>query len=331
MRVCSVFLVVTTTALVVAGCNRAKANARGAAAAAAAAAAAGKPAVAASPVMGEQRPVAPPTPAKQLFTAIRIAPDERKVRQLLAQHPELKDTTISGATPLWMACESRSLPLVKAVVESGANLKAVNADHKTVLWPAVSYESVPIVQYLIEKGVDPKALQDDGQTLLWAAQSKAMAELLIAAGIDPKQKDINGDTALHQACRHSHLELTELLLDKGLDIEAKGHWDMRPLHIAASTGTGDPRPVVNLLLRRGADIDSKGFQGHTAIHECAFYNRLEMADFLLARGAQPDLKDDEGRTPVDTAMLAGKVERVALINLLIKRGAPGVLIPVSKD
>lgn len=325
MRVFSVILVALTTAFVAAGCNRAKGNAKVDAAPA-------KPAAAAaSPVIEDDRPAPPPTPSRQLFLAIRISPDERKVRQLLAHHPDLINKEISGASPIWMACESRSLPLVKAVVESGADLKVINADHKTVLWPAVSYNSVPIVNYLIEKGVDPKALQDDGQTLLWAAQNKPMAELLVAAGIDPKQKDINGDTALHLACRHSLLELTEFLLDKGLDIEAKGHWHMPPLHIAASTGTGDPRPVVNLLLRRGADIDSRGFHGHTVIHECALYNRLDMADLLLARNAQPDLKDDEGRTPMDVALLAGKIERVALINLLIKRGAPGVLIPVSKD
>lgn len=276
-------------------------------------------------------PPKPADPAHDLFLAIRISPNEKKVRQIIAQCPDLLNKPINGVRPLWMACESRSLPVVKALVEAGANLKAVNDDHKTILWPAVNYDDMTTVKYLIEKGADPKALQENGKTLLWAAETKQMAQFLIDAGVDPKRKDTTGDTALHLACRHSLLDMVELLLDKGLDIEAKGHWDMRPLHCAASTITGDPRPVVYLLLRRGADIDSRGFQGHTALHECALYNREEMADLLLSRGAQPDLKDDEGRTPIDTAMLAGKIERVKLINMLIKRGAPGELIPVSKD
>ncbi len=325
MRVLKTILIATAAATLTAGCDRAKTSAGKTDPAAQVKQTAG------SSQTQDPRPSVALTPAKQLFHAIRISPDERKVRQLLTEHRELLNNEISGASPLWMACESRSLPLVKAVVECGADLKATNAQHQSALWAAVNYGSIPIVKYLIEKGVDPKALQDDGETLLWAAETKEMAELLIAAGIDPKQKNINGDTALHLACRHSLLGVVELLLDKGVDIEAKGHWDMRPLHTAASTSTGDPRPVVNLLLRRGADIDSKGFRGHTAIHECALYNRYEMADLLLARGAEPDLKDDEGRTPMDTALLAGKVERVELINLLIKRGAPGVLIPVSRE
>jgi ankyrin repeat protein len=330
MRVLKAILVAAVTAVLAAGCDRAKAGSNKNDPRASVNQTAATSASSSSGAQESEAEV-PLTPARQLFQALRILPDERKVGQLLAEHPELVNKEISGASPLWIACESRSLPMVKTVVENGGDLKARNEQHQTVLWAAVNHGSVPIVRYLIEKGVDPRALQDDGQTLLWAAETREMAELLIAAGVDPKQKDVNGDTARHQACRHSLLEVVELLLDKGVDLEAKGHWDMRPLHSAASTITGDARPVVNLLLRRGADIDSRGFRGHTALHECALYNRLEMADLLLARGAEPDLKDDEGRTPMDAAMLAGRNERVDLINLLIKRGAPGVLIPVSKN
>ena len=269
-------------------------------------------------------------PAQALYNAIRILPDARKVARLLDEHPDWINREISGERPLWLACEARSLPMVQVIVDHGADTKFTNASHQTVLWPAVNYDDLEIVKYLVAHGADLKALQDDSKTLLWAAETKPMAEFLIAAGVDPKHKDVNGDTALHQACRHSLLEVVRLLLDHGLDIEAQGHWGMRPLQSAASTFTGDPKPVVNLLLQRGANIDSHGYRGQTALHECALYNRFEMAELLLARGAQPDLKDDDGRTPVDTANLAGKSERVLMINLLIQHGAPGVLIPVER-
>ena len=88
----------------------------------------------------------------------------------------------------------------------------------------------------------------------------------------------------------------------------------------------DARPTVNLLLQRGAKINSRGFEGHTALHEAAFFNRLEMAELLLSNGADPNLKDDAGKTPMDLAHLAGKNDRIPLINLLIRYGAPGQLI-----
>jgi ankyrin repeat protein len=270
----------------------------------------------------------PENPTDELYQALRITPDEKKVRQLLDEHPDWVNQQIHNVRPLWIACESRSLSLVQALVERGADFKANNEKGQTSLWAAVTYDSLPVVQYLVQKGADPKALQEDGQTLLWAASTREMAEYLMSVGVDPKTKDINGDLALHQACRHSLLDVVKVLLDHGVDIEAKGHWDMRPLQSAASTATGDPRPVVNLLLKRGADLDSHGFKGQTALHECALYNRLEMADLLLTRGAQPNLKDDDGKTPIDVANLAGRNDRIPLINLLIKHGAPGVLIPL---
>jgi len=274
-------------------------------------------------------------PAKLLFRAL-VFRDVGEVTKILDAHPELVNKQVNKTYPLWVASESQSLALVRAVVERGADLKVRSKDNQTILWAAVTADDLDTVKYLVGKGADVKALQDDKQSLLWAAPSKAMAEYLLAAGIDPKMKDANGDTALHQACRHSHADVVEVLLDRGLDIEAKGHWNMPPLHAAASTLTGEPRAVVNLLLQRGANINARGFEGHTVIHECAFYNRLPMAEMLLSRGAEPDLKDDKGRTPLDIAYIAGKADRVRMINLLIKHGAgegrpDGILLPVPKD
>src|SRR5438270_3390023 len=85
MRAFSSILLAITTAAVVAGCDRAKANkATGASISTSATAA---------PVV-DQRPQPPAIPSKQLFQAIRISPDERKVRQLLAEHPELKNQEV---------------------------------------------------------------------------------------------------------------------------------------------------------------------------------------------------------------------------------------------
>jgi len=176
-----------------------------------------------------------------------------------------------------------------------------------------------------------------GRVLHDMTGGEVMAEFLIDAGIDPKHKDVNGDTALHVACRHSLTDVADLLLDRGLDIEAVGHWNMRPLETAAATDTGDPTTVVKLLLARGANINAKGFNGHTALHECAFYNRQTMADLLLSRGADPNVKDNDGRTPADLAIFAGKNERWRMINQFYKRGGlgpdgkPGVLLLPPKD
>ena len=264
-------------------------------------------------------------PASRLYSALlyRQTPD---VRRILEEHPELANANLKGTRPLAIACESRNLELVQAVIEKGADVNAKAADGWSILFWAVANDSTEVVKHLILKGADPKAREVDGETLLWAAPSTEMANFLISKGVDPHAKDNFGDTALHAACRKARRDVVELLLNAGIHVETKGRWDMLPLHSAASSVTGDPRPVVNLLLQRGAKINSKGFQGHTVIHEAAFYNRYEMADLLLSNGAEPNLKDANGQTPMDLAYKAGKDERVPLINLLIRHGAPGTLI-----
>ena len=276
-------------------------------------------------------------PAKLLLSALTYR-DVDKVRDILTQHPELVNQPINKELPLWRACASRSLPIVQVAVEKGANLNVPNAQHQTALWTAVISDNLDIVKYLIDKGADPKALQDDGETLLWAAGSKPMAELLISAGVDPKHKNINKDTALHQACRFSIVDVVRVLLDNGLDIEAQGNWDMRPIHSSASSLTGDSRPVLKLLLDRGANINSHGFNGQTVFHECVLFNRYDAAVVLFSdRRANPNLKDKNGATPLDMDKVTSQTDRVKLINLLIRHGAvrgngaPQTLIPKPKD
>jgi ankyrin repeat protein len=266
-------------------------------------------------------------PAKLLFAAMNSQQTD-KVAKLVREHPEVLDKPIGGMRPLYLACSRGSLPMARLLVERGADPKAVNGQHQGVLWPAVQSDNVDLVKFLVEKGADPRALQEDDETLLWAAASREMALLLLDAGIDPKHKSRLGDFAIHQACRHSQRDVVEVLLDRGIDVETVGRWNMRPLHSAACTMTGEPKALVRFLLfDKKAKVNSKGMDGHTALHECALFNRYEMADLLLTHGADVNAKDDDGRTPMDLALLAGKSDRVPLINLLIKRGAPGTLIP----
>jgi cytohesin len=242
------------------------------------------------------------------------------VQNILERNPDLANAEMRGTRPLAIACESRNLELVRLVIEKGADVNAKAADGWSILFYAVQNDSVEIAKYLILKGANPTAREVDGETLLWGAPSKEMAEFLISRGVDPKATDKDGDTALHAACRKSRRDVVEVLLNAGLHVETVGKWKMRPLHSAACTLTGEPRPVVNLLIQRGANLNSRGFEGRTALHETAFFNCPQMTELLLTNGADPNLKDRDGKKPIDVAIKEGKLARATVINLLVKYG-----------
>jgi DNA mismatch repair protein MutL len=73
-----------------------------------------------------------------------------------------------------------------------------------------------------------------------------------------------GTTPLHCAAWKGHVEVAELLLEAGADIDAvnqDAHYGGTPLHAAAH---GNQKPVVELLIRRGAALDVELQRAHAA-------------------------------------------------------------------
>ena len=77
-----------------------------------------------------------------------------------------------------------------------------------------------------------------------------------------KECDIKGNGPLHYAIKKGNVELAQLLIAKGADVNCKNEDGVTPMHEAASLGRSD---VVNILLVNGADPDVQGREGDTPI------------------------------------------------------------------
>lgn len=116
-----------------------------------------------------------------------------------------------------------------------------------------------------------------------------IANILISKGANVNAKDDYGRTALHDV---QTLEFTQLLLSKGADISAKDGYGMTPLDRAVQK---DHIMIAELLISKGANVNAQDDHSFTPLHRV---KSKEMAQLLISKGAKVNAKDDAGLTPL---------------------------------
>jgi ankyrin repeat protein len=170
---------------------------------------------------------------------------------------------IDHLTPLHCLAMTREEPVTRMLVNNHANLNLepeydeTNVGWVPLLWAAKNGQD-ELVQFLLNNGADINVEVGDHTPLDWAAKyghAGVVIQLL------DKISDINFNETkkdrpapIHRAARNGHALVVKLLLDSGVDIEAKVN-ELTPLHNAAYNGH---EAVVELLLDRGANINASG-------------------------------------------------------------------------
>jgi ankyrin repeat protein len=90
-----------------------------------------------------------------------------------------------------------------------------------------------------------------------------IVELLVQKGADLNVQDHNSRTPLHLACSGGHLNIVELLVQKGADLNVQDSYSRTPLHLACSGGHLN---IVELLVQKGADLNVQDKDSRTPLH-----------------------------------------------------------------
>jgi hypothetical protein len=94
-----------------------------------------------------------------------------------------------------------------------------------------------------------------------------------------------GATRLMFASEMGHLNVVQLLVDEGADINAKSNNGLTALMIASGIGH---REIVQLLIAEGADVNAKKDNGETALMLASQKGHREIVQLLIAEGAKFD-------------------------------------------
>jgi YD repeat-containing protein len=132
-------------------------------------------------------------------------------------------------------------------------------------------------------------------------------------------------TALHRAASSGDINLAIKVIDRGVDIDARGSdGETALLSAVMSRQTA----MVVYLLSRGAGPDLANARQETPLHHAAEQDSAEIVTALLRAGAAVSPEDIGGRTPLDWST-AHKESRTA--RLLTDEGGHAGHLPSSVD
>jgi uncharacterized protein len=103
------------------------------------------------------------------------------------------------------------------------------------------------------------------------------------------------------------LEFLDLPLD---DVNQRGHFGDRPIHIAAFRGS-----VADLraLIEGGAHINAQGDRDFTPLHNAVLNNQIDAVKFLLEIGVDQQIPNDDGNTALELARVMAHPDIIKLL------------------
>jgi ankyrin repeat protein len=254
-----------------------------------------------------------------------------------------------GRTPLHWAAEAGHVEAINVLVQLGSDKDAKCAVGATALHLAAVNGHASTMRVLMQLGADKEAKctrlktlpsavvhslastrrhYSDGGTPLHMAAINGRLEamrVLLQMGVDKEAKCKKGRTAMHWAAANGQVEAMRVLAQLGADKEAgDGFGGARPLHMAANNASDGQVEAIKALIQLGADKDAKDDRGQRPLHAAAFQGYVEAILVLAQLGADKEAKDKDGRTPLAIAADNGKVESIkTLVQLGVDKQTKG--------
>ncbi|RDW73640.1 hypothetical protein BP5796_07082 [Coleophoma crateriformis] len=221
-------------------------------------------------------------------------------------------------TPLCTSIRDDRAELLQLLLSNGADPNCMASEYPA--FKCVTHGRIHFLPALVAAGADlrtPKGILEE------AVDSNNMEALvwLLDQGLNPNVKSPKGMTPLTTAIREDHIEMVDLLLQRGADPNVRGQdW---PVCMAVRNP-----PILKRIL--SALAEPQAFKG--VIERAVSADQLESVKLLIAAGVSVEDRNGGVFSPLTTAI---REDRRAIVCYLLTDGgadvnAPGEHLPIVK-
>eukprot|EP00752_Nemacystus_decipiens_P005269 g4779.t1 len=247
-----------------------------------------------------------------------VSEDDVEILQALLERGEDPNVLdYAGMSPLAVAAFDGRISMVEALLGAGAWLDLKDArDGYTPLHMAAAAGHIEVTGLLLAAAVsDNSKITDTGSfardisPCSGKAECGASASSSFAAAATKTTEarplpgvvdamSYNGRRPLHLAATRNHVQVVEVLLGAGADVDCRDKRGGTPLFYAAKE---DNAESVIALLKAGASPDIKNSSGYAALHMAVQRPAAAVMKALIAAGASPGVGGERGITPLHVA------------------------------
>lgn len=234
-----------------------------------------------------------------------------KISRLIKKGANIETKDQSGRTPLIIASTHNEKFIIDLFLKEGADINATDIHGNTALIISTIANNTESVNLLIERKANLEAKNEDPTN----KTERPEAEDIIP---DDGYRSLGcdyGNTALMMAAKLNHINIVNILLEAGANIETQDLKGNTLLLIAAENSRTE---LMTILLAKNANIENKNYDDNTALIAAAHNKHKECLELLIAKGANLEVENIFGKTPL---INAAKNNNTEVITLLLEKEA----------